>query len=360
MKKILIVEDEPENIVAITDIFEKYKLPYDIINAPNGSIALKLIAKLIPDLIITDWEMPVMDGIEFIANLNNNEETKDIPVIMCTGVMTTSDNLHTALNAGAVDYIRKPIDEIELIARTKANLLLADKHKEIKKLSEMKDKIFSVISHDLRGPVGTIKSFTDIILEDNDSTKEELIKSIKLIGKQSSSVYSILENLLSWARCQRSSISLNMQNQPIINAINDNINLMAEMANKKKIRITNKANENHIASFDIDLISSVVRNLLNNAIKFTPIYGEITITTKEDEQYSTFIINDTGIGISDERNDKIFDKTSYETTIGTEFEKGSGLGLKLCREFIGMHNGKIWAESELGKGSKFCFSIPKN
>lgn len=358
--KILIVDDEIVHLDAIIDIIEEEEWNYEVFSALNGKTALDIAKKEMPDLIITDWEMPEMSGIELIKQLKNDTHTADIPVIMCTGIMTTSKNLETALNIGAVDYVRKPVDKIELIARIKANLHLAEKYREVKKLNQMKDKIFSVISHDLRGPVGTIKSFADLLVEsDFKEDKKEFVDCIKIIGKQSSSIFNTLENLLSWALSQRNNVSFNPQKQPINKSIEDNIQLLDEMAAKKQIEITNLVNENHSANFDLNLISTVVRNLLTNAIKFTPIHGKITIDAKEEEAYHSVSITDTGVGISVEQIDRIFDKTSYETTIGTELEKGSGIGIKLCQEFIEMHKGNIGVKSELGKGSEFYFSIPK-
>lgn len=358
--KILIVDDDVAHLEAIIDIIEESSCNYEIFSALNGKAALEITQKEMPDLIITDWEMPTMNGIEFIEQLKNDQKSIDIPVIMCTGIMTTSENLETALRIGAVDYIRKPIDKIELIARIKANLHLAEKYNEVKKLNEIKDNIFSIISHDLRGPVGTIKSFADLIIGGEfENEQKELMDIIKIIGKQSSSIFNTLENLLSWARSQRNAISYNPQKQPLNNSIKDNMQLLDEIAAKKKIKIVNQVYENHNAMFDLNLISTVVRNLLTNAIKFTHVNGKITINAKEEESYHTVSITDTGIGISPERIDIIFDKASYETTFGTKSEKGSGLGIKLCQEFIDMHKGKIWVESELGKGSIFYFSIPK-
>ncbi|OYT11813.1 MAG: hypothetical protein B6I18_02805 [Bacteroidetes bacterium 4572_112] len=358
--KVLIVDDDIAHLEAIIDIIEESSCNYEIFSALNGKTALEITQKEMPDLIITDWEMPTMSGIEFIEQLKNDQKSIDIPVIMCTGIMTTSENLETALKVGAVDYIRKPVDKIELIARIKANLHLAEKYNEVKKLNEMKDNIFSVISHDLRGPVGIIKTFADLIIEGEfKNEQEKLINIIKIIGKQSSSIFNTLENLLSWARCQRNAISYNPQKQPLSNSIKDNMQLLDEIAAKKKIKIVNQVYENHNAMFDLNSISTVVRNLLTNAIKFTHVNGKITINAKEEESYHIVSITDTGIGISPERIDIIFDKTSYETTFGTKSEKGSGLGIKLCQEFIDMHKGKIWVESELGKGSIFYFSIPK-
>jgi two-component system sensor histidine kinase/response regulator len=358
--KILILDDEVSHLEAIIDIIEDAGCNYEILSALSGKTALEITQKEMPNLIITDWEMPTMNGIEFIEQLKKNQTSIDIPVIMCTGIMTTSENLETALRVGAVDYIRKPVDKIELIARIKANLHLAEKYNEVKKLNEMKDKIFSVISHDLRGPVGMIKSFADLIIKGEfENNQGELIDIIKIISKQSSSIFNTLENLLSWARSHRNAIVFNPQKQALNNSIINSIQLLDEVASKKKIKIINQVYENHDASFDLNLISTLVRNLITNAIKFTHKNGQITIDAQENESHHIVSITDTGIGISPERMELIFDKASYETSFGTQSEKGSGLGIKLCQEFIEMHQGKIWVESELGKGSTFYFSIPK-
>ncbi len=358
--KILIVDDEFTHLETIIDIVEDAGCNYDIFSAINGKTALEIAKKEIPDIIITDWEMPEMNGIELIKHLKNTPQTADIPVIMCTGIMTTSEHLESALHVGAVDYIRKPIDKIELLARTRANLHLAEKYNEVKNLNEMKDKIFSIISHDLRGPVGTIKVFTDLILEGEKYSNEEFRQFIKRIGKQSASVFNVLENLLSWARSQQNAISYNPQKQLLNKAITANIQLLDEMSAKKNIKIINQTTKNHWATFNFNLISTVVRNLLTNAIKFTPANGKITITSEKNDKYHKVSITDTGVGISPERIDKIFDNKSFKTTTGTQSEKGSGLGLKLCKEFVDKHKGEIGVDSIKGKGSTFYFTLPVN
>lgn len=359
--KILIVDDETIHQIAIMDIIEENEDDYEILSAFEGRTALEIAKNELPDLIISDWEMPVMDGIEFIKKLKKDRKTADIPVIMCSGIMTSSGNLETALSAGAVDYIRKPIDKIELIARIKANLHLADKYNEVKKLNESKDKIFSVISHDLRGPVGNIQLLSDLVIQNKSQySQEEILNYVAKIGETSGSTFSILENLLMWARSQRKSIDFAPSEQAINYAIKDNIILLTDTAAKKEITIQNNIADYLTAFYDINLISSVVRNLIANAIKFTPKGGKITINARTEDKFQLVSITDTGVGISAERIAKIFDKTSYETTYGTNNEKGSGVGLKLCIDFVEKNGGKIWVESVEGSGSKFCFTLPAN
>jgi CheY-like chemotaxis protein/DNA-binding CsgD family transcriptional regulator len=164
--KILIVDDEPDNIRAIRNCIAESGEPYTLYQALNGELALKIAIAEIPDLVITDWEMPGMNGIELIRKIHQNKITTEIPVIMCTGVMTTSEHLHTALMAGAVDYIRKPIDKIELIARVKSMLELSDSRKELHQkysLIKQNNKFIQTLIESIQHPFvyyypdGTIK-----------------------------------------------------------------------------------------------------------------------------------------------------------------------------------------------------------
>ncbi len=311
--KILIVDNELAHLEAIIDVFEEADLTYRILQAFNGKNAYEIAVKEMPDIIITDWKMPGMSGIDLIKKIKSNNKTADIPVIMCTGIMTDSKNLETALQAGAVDYIRKPIDKIELIARTKANLHLADSYNSIKKLNESKDRIFSIIAHDLKGPVGNMKVFLEhIIKKFTDYDLEKLLKYLASLGKQSAAAYYILENLFAWANAQRNNIDFKPEKNNINSVIERNIDLLKNTAAQKNILIHNETDESLIAVFDITLISIVIRNLIANAIKFTPESGKITVKAKQDEIQTLVSITDTGIGINPDRIEKLFDETVYE------------------------------------------------
>ncbi|MEQ8238743.1 MAG: hybrid sensor histidine kinase/response regulator [Cyclobacteriaceae bacterium] len=358
-RRILIVDDQIENLQAIYQMLEKSAISEEISLASSASQAYQVIESELPDLIITDWEMPDINGIEFITTLKVNPDTRDIPIIMCTGIMTSAKNLETSLDAGAADYIRKPVDEVELIARVKANLHLSQQYRKIKLLNESKDTLFSIISHDLRGSIGIIQGFTDIIKMDHENfSQEQILEFIDIIGKQSRSIFAILENLLLWATHQKENVSIDRQKLPLHKAIAENIDLLEDAASKKQIRIVNTIPEHIHASFDMNMISTIFRNLIANAIKFTHENGLITLKAETTRDAIICSIEDTGVGISPERIEKVFQKNSFETTSGTQHESGSGLGLKLCQEFIEKHQGKIWVESEVDKGSCFKFSLP--
>lgn len=357
--KILIVDDDIDNLNVIVKHIEEDKMHYELLQALNAQAAMDIAIEEIPDLIITDWEMPGMDGIELIKKLKEDDRTLNIPVIMCTGAMLTSKHLQKALDAGAVDYIRKPVDKVELLARIHATLRLSASYKQIKELNDSKVKIFSIIAHDLRGPIGSFKSLIQIVLDKISDTGETSIKEIiELIDQQSASAYYILDNLLSWAMSQQKQITFEPQNQFIFIIANININLLKNDALQKNIEIENNISDTTEAFYDETLTSVVFRNLLANAIKFTRKNGKITINCKEDKDNIVVSIADTGVGITPERMKCLFNETTFDTTFGTEREKGSGLGLKLCKTFVEKNNGKIWIESVPDQGSTFYFTIP--
>ena len=361
-KNILIVDDEPENLQIINNLFLESGLPYNVTNAPEGSIALKIIEKKQPDLIITDWEMPGMNGIEFIKRLKEDDRTVSIPIIMCTGVMTSSENLDTALDAGAIDFIRKPVDKIELIARTKANIHLAESHTEIKKLNATKDKFFSIIAHDLKSPFNSLLGFSSMLNDNIEKyDREEQKNFIGIIHSGIQNTYKLLEALLLWSQSQQGSVDFKPEKLKLYSLINENIQLLTQSAENKKIKIINKTAENIYVNADKNMLSTIVRNLISNAIKFTNKGGDIEIACLPTEPSLSFMkiyVKDTGLGILKEKQKKIFDIAENTSTKGTDGEEGTGLGLILCKEFVEKHGGKIWVESEVGKGSSFIFTLP--
>lgn len=229
---------------------------------------------------------------------------------------------------------------------------------DIKRLNDSKEQFFSVIAHDLRGPIGNIKLFIDLIL--GKLSKKEFQDSEKLlhlIGRQSASAFNILENLLAWTNSQRNQISYTPNQQRLSHAIVSSLELLEASALRKNISIQNNINQHLEAYFDNTLISTVIRNLIANAIQFTPENGIITLTASEKEDMVEISVSDTGVGISENRVKTLFEITTFETTTGTNHEKGSGLGLKLVKEFVEKNGGEIWLESEIGKGSTFIFSL---
>ncbi len=223
-----------------------------------------------------------------------------------------------------------------------------------------KDKMFSIISHDLRGPIGNLKSMIEYIAENpEDFDTNEIIDVIKSLRTSSTQTYELLENLLNWAKSQQNILEYNPDIFNLKEIIDSTVNFTQQIALSKNIMIEKKLEDNLYVVADENMIKTILRNLISNAIKFTHNNGKIFVHAKDDGDVILVSIKDTGVGISDDNLMKIFDQNTFITTYGTNHEKGSGLGLKLCYEFIMKNNGKIWVNSSLGNGTTFFFTIRK-
>ena len=238
-------------------------------------------------------------------------------------------------------------------------LLQEKKETQIKKLLSDKDTFFSIIAHDLRGPFNGIIGLSELLLEkDNRLDDKETNQFIQLINQSSKETYSLLENLLTWAQSQTGSINFYPQKLEVISVTNKTINLLSNIANNKNITIYSEIEENQYVTADENMLETIFRNLISNAIKFTETNGEIIVSMKKENNQTLFSIKDNGIGMDAERISNLFAINYRYTTEGTDAEKGTGIGLMLCKEFVEKHEGEIWAESEKGKGSTLNFTIP--
>jgi signal transduction histidine kinase len=226
-------------------------------------------------------------------------------------------------------------------------------------LNSLKDKMFSIVGHDLRGPIGNIKSLIDLIIESDDySDIEQLKEYLLLLQNASGSAFNLLENLLSWARSQKNDIQIIPGFFKLNDIIDENINLLAPNASNKNIKLISALPRIFVAYFDLQTINVVIRNLISNALKFTPKNGTVTINVMKIEKQMEIQVIDTGVGISDENLKNIFNPSRHFTTMGTDNEHGSGIGLLLCKDFVEKNGGKLTVESQLSKGSTFKFTLP--
>lgn len=223
-----------------------------------------------------------------------------------------------------------------------------------------KDKFFSLIAHDLRTPLVGLTGYAEILSQDIDElSKEEVREYSNSIVEISRQTIKFLSNLLEWSRLQTGKIQY-MPNDVSIKLTVDSIyQLLKSNAAKKKITITNQTNPEHIVYADENMIYSVLNNLISNAIKFTNVGGEIIISSREEGDKIITTVKDNGIGMDEEQMKNLFTLNKSFTTPGTAKEKGTGLGIILCRDFINKNFGKLWVESKVGEGSEFSFSLPK-
>ena len=224
-----------------------------------------------------------------------------------------------------------------------------------------KDKFFSIIAHDLRSPLSAFVAATQILAEDIQTMNMEEIKNITLNMKTSASnIYILLENLLEWSRLRRGGMDFVPEKLNLKEKIEACIDVLSESARKKRIGLFFSIPDELDAFVDNHMFDAVIRNLVSNAIKFTPAGGNVNVTAGYNNEHSIEVkISDNGIGMTPELKNKLFMISEKTNRNGTEGELSTGLGLLLCKEFIEKHGGKIWAESEVGKGSVFSFTIPE-
>ncbi len=234
------------------------------------------------------------------------------------------------------------------------------KNDKLQELNATKDKFFSIIAHDLKNPFGVILQTTEFLANpDYDHSKEEFMDFSKDLNFTAKNLFNLLENLLTWARSQKGTIKFEPSTQKIHDLSETTKSVLNTQAYAKKITIINNVAEDIVCDCDRNMILTVFRNLTSNAIKFTNEEGEIRLSGKiNDSGEAEFSVSDNGVGMSDENMKKLFRIDVNVSTIGTSQEKGTGLGLILCKEFVERHGGRIWVDSKIGEGSKFSFTLP--
>jgi PAS domain S-box-containing protein len=234
---------------------------------------------------------------------------------------------------------------------------------ELKDTNAAKDKFFSIIAHDLKSPFHGLLGLTRMVVEEYDSMSETEVRSyLQIIKESTESTYKLIENLLEWSRLESGKMKYNPALQNMFMIVEDTRILLNQNARMKNINLRNKLGHQSFVWGDDTMLQSLVQNLISNAIKFTPAGGSIEVTENRFDDYIEFIVSDTGVGIKEKDIEKIFRIDMSFTTKGTEQEKGTGLGLALCKEIVNIHRGEIKVQSKIGEGTKIIFRLnkPKN
>ncbi len=263
-----------------------------------------------------------------------------------------------------VDYNEKPailVVAIDITERKQGESVLVESAQQLRKANAMKDKFFSIIAHDLKNPFSVILGFSHLLYEAYDNFDEKQRKSfIKNICEASENTFKLLQNLLEWSKTQTDKIEFKPSYINIHELVSENVSVLKATTVGKKIKIVNKIAEGAAAWADENMVKTILRNLLTNAVKFTHSGGTVDITATNSDKYIEISVTDTGIGIEPENCRRLFRIDEQYKTSGTNNEEGSGLGLILCKEFVEKNNGKIRVESKFGKGSSFKFTLPIN
>ncbi|MEI8049657.1 MAG: response regulator [Bacteroidota bacterium] len=354
---ILLVDDVPANLQLLGDIL--INAAYKVRQVSSGKQAIQVAEKEIPNLILLDIMMPEMDGYEVFRKLKKNPALVDIPVIFISALNDTA-NIVKALNIGGVDYINKPFQAEEVLARVHTHLKLRRQSRELQELIATKDKFFSIIAHDLRGPLGSFMGLTQMLADKNEAFPEKVrAEMLALLNDNAHNTFKLLENLLQWSQMERGLIDFNPVILDLKHVVAECLKTAADTARAKQIRITTDIQGIPEVFADTNMLQTVIRNLVSNAVKFTPKGGIVTISAIPSVNNTILLsVKDTGIGMNAEMRKKLFLIGANTKRPGTVGELSTGLGLLLCKEFVVKQGGELWVESTINVGSVFYFTIP--
>lgn len=357
---VLIVDDVPTNVMLVQAILKKDG--YTLLTCDSGAKALRIAQERHPNLILLDIMMPEMDGYEVLQHLKSNPETNDIPVIIMSA-LSDMQSIVKGYQLGAIEYVTKPFQREELVKRVAHRYELYSIKRikqELESTIESRDTLYSVIAHDLRSPLGSLKMMNNAILMmvDKEKVGDEVFEMLQMMNKTSEEIFLLLDNLLKWAKNRLNKQNIFRQQTDINSIIDSTAEIYMPMAQQKKVTIIMQGLDKELTGFvDIDMLKTVVRNLISNAMKFSFAEGTITVSSHMEGDFVIISVKDTGKGIKKEDQDKLLKQNTHFTTYGTNNEKGSGLGLMLCKDFVELHGGRLWFESEEGKGTTFFFSL---
>lgn len=355
-KHILVVDDSSENLRVVGNLLKEKG--YKIALAEDGESALKILDQQRIDLILLDIMMPTMDGFEVCSRIKANQNLSDIPVIFLTASRETQD-LVTAFKAGGVDYLQKPFIREELLARIDNHIELAAARNRILDLVSTRDKLYSIIAHDIRSPFSNLILTLTALKDGTISTQSELfVKTIDLLLKSSEYTLSLINNLMEWSKLQNGTLKIDPQPNNIFYLLTDCNLFFKPSADNKQISIELDLPTDTVGFFDATTIQTVFRNLLSNAIKFTLPGGTIRLSSQQVPGYIKISIADNGIGMSQDMLKMIFEEKQHFTSRGTQNELGSGLGLTIVTDFVKLNNGTIEVSSKPDIGTTFTLTLP--
>lgn len=362
---ILAVDDITTNIMLLKAVLSRAK--YKIITATGGVEALEKVATESPDLILLDIMMPDMDGYEVLRRLKADPAAQDIPVIFLTALHNPED-IVKGFKLGASDYVSKPFNHEELITRVAHHIYLAAAQRtitaqrdELQATVEARDKMYSVIAHDLRSPIGTLKMVFNMLLMSltKDEIGDENFEMLTMGNDITESTFMLLDNLLKWTKSQIGRMNTVFQEVDISEVVLFASKMSDMVAQVKNIRVEYDIPGPIRVRCDVDMVKTIMRNLMSNAIKYSQEGGSILITVHETPTHAAVSVRDYGIGISEEDLPKLLNPDVHFTTYGTKNEEGSGLGLQLCLDLTRRNGGELSVESKPGEGSTFTFTIAK-
>ncbi|GIM29293.1 hypothetical protein CPJCM30710_19590 [Clostridium polyendosporum] len=380
---ILVVDDNQNNLFTVKALIQEY-IKANVVLADTPTKALQELIKHPIDLIILDVHMKRdMNGFDLAKIIKSRKKTQHIPIVFLTGAYITEDFKRRGFEIGAVDYLTKPIDDFLLINRINVylrliekertmNLLLQKQTNELRRAkeaaeaaNEAKNMFLANISHELRTPLNILLGSTQIIkhyLKNDEVLDRKKIKSKTKIQTQNCyRLIRLVNNLIDITKIDSGNFALNISTCNIIEVVEAIVTSVVEYAALKNIEVIFDTDvEEVMLSCDLDAIERIVLNLLSNAIKFTPQDGSIFVNIHTSDNLIEIRVKDTGIGISEDKQQVIFERFKQVDNLLTRSSEGSGIGLSLVQSLVEMHGGTVQVKSEYLKGSEFIVELPIN
>lgn len=336
---ILIVDDNIKNLQITGKVLRDEG--YKICLAQNSREAFSLLESQNPNIILLDIMMPQMDGYETSSIIKKNEKWKDIPILFLTAKVQV-DDIVKGFKHGGVDYITKPFNREELLVRVRNHLQIQASKRKIMEMSKIQHTMYSVIAHDLRSPFSNIAQMIDFIADGTiEKDSADFQRFINELQQRTHETSNLLDNLLFWAKMQNDKIAVFKDNIPIFFLIEETLGLLKGVITQKNIAVSNQVEKNMSISGDRILLSIIIRNIISNALKFTPGNGTITIGSVIANDRGLITFCDTGAGMLQEQINEVLLTDMHRSSLGTNNEQGSGLGFLLIKKFIALNGGHL-------------------
>ena len=375
--KVCLTAQHREMLDQVVDLFG-LPVDYDLDIMKSGQSLYDITARVLrgledvlkkekPDLVLLDVMMPDISGFEVAQQMKADPEMSEIPIIFLTALNSTAD-IVKGFQVGGNDFISKPFNKEELIIRVThqislvaAKRIIVAQTEELRKTIMGRDKLYSVIAHDLRSPMGSIKMVLNMLILNlpSETIGEEMYELLTMANQTTEDVFSLLDNLLKWTKSQIGKLKVVYQDINMVEVVEGVSEIFTMVAGLKNIKIVQDVPVADVAvRADIDMVKTVIRNLISNAIKFSNEGAEVVVSLAEEDGMAIVSVKDSGCGIDEENQRKLLHTDTHFSTFGTNNEEGSGLGLLLCKDFVIKNGGKLWFTSKKGEGSTFSFSIP--
>ena len=365
--RILVVDDITKNLQVVGTVLRNQG--YKVMAAASGADALKCVRTQLPDLILLDLMMPEMDGLEVCRRLKSDSTTSQVPVIFLTA-SNEMEHLVNGFEVGAVDYVTKPFNPPELLARVRTHLELKYARERLREMNEEKNEFMGIAAHDLRNPLGAITGYAEILIEEMESLQPSVpepgARAVREAGEcagrireTSLRMAEMVQNLLDANRIERGEMQLNLAPLDLSQTVAAVLETQRPraVAKQQTLHWQNEAGAVSVLA-DATVLMQVIENIVSNAVKYSPAGKNIFVRLRRLQKGTLCEVQDEGPGLSADDQKKLFGKFARLSSKPTGGENSTGLGLSIVKKMVEAMNGRVWCESELGRGATFIVEFP--